>query len=68
MPRRHRPIKHIPLLILQNEKSKTRYANKNAAERAAEIIMLQNMGLELSVYQGTDGGWYLTRQVDKEQV
>ncbi len=66
MPRKNKQTKHVPYRTVNNDAHKTRYASKNAAERAAEIIMLQNMGLELAVYQGSDGGWYLTRQVDEE--
>ena len=60
MPRRHTPAKHTPYVRPQNEKGKVRYATKQAAEKAAELRMLENMNLELSVYQGSDGGWYLT--------
>lgn len=60
MPRRNKPIKHIPYQPVNREANKVRYATKAAAENAAELRMLQNMSLELSVYQGSDGGWYLT--------
>ncbi len=62
MPRRHKPVKHTPFQPVNNEGAKKRYPTKAAAEKAAEIAMLQRMGLELTVYQGLDGGWYLTRQ------
>lgn len=65
MPRKNKASKRAPYRYVNNDANKTRYASKHAAERAAEIIMLQNMGLELSVYQGSDGGWYLTRQTEK---
>ena len=60
MPRRHTPAKHTPYVHPQNEKGKVRYATKQAAEKAAELRMLENMNLELSVYRGADGGWYMT--------
>jgi hypothetical protein len=66
MPRRtSKPIKHTPFVFAQNEGGKTRYPSKVAAEEAAELRMLQNMSLELGVYQGADGGWYLTSQTNK---
>lgn len=62
MPRRNsKPIKHIPYQPVDNDRAKTRYPSKQAAEKAAEERMLLHMGLELTVYQGLDGGWYLTR-------
>lgn len=60
MPRKNKPIKHSPYRPLKNERTKTRYPTERAAEQAAEIRMLQTPNLELAVYQGTDGGWYLT--------
>lgn len=43
-----------------NDKAKVRYATQKAAEKAAEERMLLHPNLDLSVYQGLDGGWYLT--------
>lgn len=61
MPRRNsKPIKHTPFSMSSNDKPKVRYASQKAAEKAAEERMLLHMNLELSVYQGLDGGWYLT--------
>jgi hypothetical protein len=60
MPRRIKPIKHTPFQFPQNEKGKKRYPNKAAAEKAAELRMLENQRLTLAVYQAVDGGWYLT--------
>ena len=60
MPRKNKSVKHIPFRIVNNDANKTRYPTKRAAEEAAEIRMLEVMGLELEVYQGFDGGWYLT--------
>lgn len=63
MPRRNRPIKHEPFQFPQNDKGKVRYATKAAAEKAAEERMLLYPILRLTIYQGVDGGWYLTRKV-----
>lgn len=62
MPRKNKPIKHTPYVFARNEGGKVRYQSKAAAEKAAELRMLQNPGLELTVYQALDGGWYLTSQ------
>ncbi len=65
MPRRNsKPIKRVPFTIVNNDKAKVRYPNKLAAERAAEERMLLHPHLELTVYQGLDRGWYLTRKND----
>jgi hypothetical protein len=47
---------------LQNAKKtpKKRYRTHHEAQKAAEMQMLQHPGLELTVYQDTDRGWYLT--------
>lgn len=60
MPRRHKPTKHTPYRPAINESSKKRYPSEQAAQKAADLAMLQKQGLELSVYQGINGGWYLT--------
>lgn len=62
MPRRHKPAKHARFTPANNESKKVRYASKQAAEKAADLRMLMHPDLELAVYQGTDGGWYLTSQ------
>jgi hypothetical protein len=65
MPRRNsKPIKHIPFAPVNNDKAKVRYVSKAAAEKAAEERMLLYPQLDLAVYQGLDGGWYLTRKTD----
>ena len=67
MPRRNsKPIKHIRFQPVNNDKAKVRYPNKLAAERAAEERMLLHPELNLSVYQGLNGGWYLTRKVSND--
>ena len=60
MPRRNKPVKHTPFAMTATEKAKVRYATKQAAQKAADLRMLQVPNLELDVYQGLDGGWYLT--------
>lgn len=61
MPRRNsKPIKHTPFRMPNNDSAKVRYTSKKAAEKAAEERMLLDMNLTLSVYQGLNGGWYLT--------
>ncbi len=65
MPRKHTPVKHVPYAFARNEGGKTRYGSKAAAQKAAELRMLQHPNLELAVYQALDGGWYLTRQTQK---
>jgi hypothetical protein len=60
MPRRNKQVKHIPYSPVIGEGSKVRYGSKQAAEKAADLRMLQVPGLELEVYQALDGGWYLT--------
>lgn len=63
MPRRNsKPVKQIRYQPVNNDKAKVRYPNKLAAERAAEERMLLHPNLELTVYQGLDRGWYLTRK------
>lgn len=66
MPRRKKPIEYIPPKPITSETPKKRYPTKKVAENIAEIQMLQNPGLELSVYQGDNGGWYLTRRKPTE--
>ncbi len=60
MPRRQKPQHHTRFVFNNNDADKRRYPSQLAAERAADIIMLQNPGTEISVYQGVDRGWYLT--------
>lgn len=65
MPRknnRNKPLKRVSFQQGANESTKRRYPSENAAKKAAELRMLENIHLELDVYQGSDGGWYLTRR------
>jgi hypothetical protein len=60
MPRRNKTPKHTPFKLTSPEANKVRYGTKQAAEKAAELRMLENPGLELAVYQALNGSWYLT--------
>jgi hypothetical protein len=46
---------------VNNEAAKRRYPSEFEAKKAAEERMLLFPSLELTVYQGADRGWYLTR-------
>jgi hypothetical protein len=65
MIRKRKPV-YIPPMPHDPEAGKTRYPTKKIAERAAETQMLQVPGLELTVYQIENGGWYLTRRVSQK--
>ena len=63
MPRRNNTPKHTPYQLTNHEASKTRYATKREAEKAADYQMLMKPDLEIYVYQSDlDRGWYLTRK------
>lgn len=62
MPRRNNTPKHTSFSFVNREVAKTRYNSEKAAIQASEVAMLQKPALVLSVYQGDDGGWYLTRK------
>jgi hypothetical protein len=63
MPRRNNQPPHRPFQQSTTCEEKRRFLNKVEAERAAEIQMLQQHNLELSVYQCKQcHGWHLTRQ------
>lgn len=61
MPRRNNTSKHIPYAHSNTEKGKRRFATEQQAEAAAAEQMLLKPRLQLYVYRGIDGGWYLTR-------
>jgi len=64
MPRRNNQIKHIRLIRSDNCQSKKQYPNEKMATDAADLKMLMDMSLELSVYQCNKcGKWHLTRQI-----
>lgn len=60
MPRKNKSKPHTPYNPGKNDRNKRRYPSKLAAEKSAELAMSINHSLELSVYRGLDGGWYLT--------
>lgn len=61
MARKNRTAPHIPFKGLVQDQSKRRFATRRQAEAFAEERMLLVPNLELHVYKGLDGGWYLTR-------
>ena len=60
MPRRNPKNKIIRKVYAKPSTKKTRYNTKQAAEKAADELMLLNTSLTLEVYQDIDLGWYLT--------
>jgi hypothetical protein len=70
MPRRNKPVEqHRSTLTnnLNNCQSKRRFRSLNEAEKVAELQMLQDMRLELSVYKcDYCGGWHLTSHHNNE--
>lgn len=70
MPRRNNAPKQQRTPFQAGEcSSKQRFANQVAAQRQAEILMLQQPGLELSVYHcHRCNGWHLTsRQIGESE-
>ena len=63
MPRRNKTQSNKPFSFYISCLSKKRYKSEKEALNVAEIQMLQNIGLELSVYKcDTCKYWHLTRQ------
>lgn len=62
MPRKNNIRPHRPYQPSAGEQGKTRYATRRQAEQTAAERMLLEPRLELHVYRGLDGGWYLTRR------
>ena len=60
MPRRNPKNKIIRKVYAKPSTKKTRYNTKQAAEKAADELMLLNTSLTLETYQDIDLGWYLT--------
>ena len=62
MPRRHKsPIERQLPKVSTNERTKNRYATKQAALNAAREQQKYELHVTLHVYQSLhDGGWYLT--------
>jgi hypothetical protein len=62
MPRKNKTIQHRPYLMNQLFCSKRNYKNEKEAQNAAELQMLKDMNLELSVYKcNLCKYWHLTR-------
>lgn len=60
MPRRNPKNKVVRKVYAKPSTKKTRYNTKQAAEKAADELMLLNTSLTLETYQDIDLGWYLT--------
>ena len=60
MPRRNPKNKVVRKVYAKPSTKKTRHNTKQAAEKAADELMLLNTNLTLEVYQDIDLGWYLT--------
>jgi hypothetical protein len=67
MPRRNRAPIHTPFRDLRVPHTKRKFSNKESAQTAAELGMLQTTGLELSIYKCDQcGGWHLTSRSAKD--
>ncbi len=63
MPRKNKIAKHQRLSINKFDCNKKRYQNARQAQDAAELQMLEDMNLNLSVYKcNLCQYWHLTRQ------
>lgn len=61
MPRRNKQVAHTPFRYDTARHTKRQFLNKQEAEKAAELQMLAQPGLELSVYScDICGKWHLT--------
>jgi hypothetical protein len=60
MPRKNKAVSYTRTIYTPLKSPKKRYRTHHEAQKAAEMQMLQHPGLELTVYQDTDRGWYLT--------
>jgi len=62
MPRKNKSTKHQRFATSLFQCTKRKYKNENEAQDAAEHQMLENMSLELSVYEcDICKNWHLTR-------
>ncbi len=69
MPRKNRSIKHQPYSANLPSCGKRRFNNANDAQAAAEFQMLQDMNLELAIYQcDSCRHWHLTRNTDNKII
>ena len=62
MPRRNPKNKVVRKVYAKPSTKKTRYNTKQAAEKAADELMLLNTSLTLEIYQDIDLCWYLTNK------
>lgn len=60
MPRKNHSKPHDYYSAPRTDAGKRRFATKRQAEEAAREQMLLKLDLQLYVYKGLDGGWYLT--------
>ena len=62
MPRRNQTNKHQPFVLHKSCNTKRCYPNRIEAQKIAELQMLENISLELSVYKCDECRfWHLTR-------
>lgn len=62
MPRKNKNKPHEYYIVAHTDSNKRRFATRRQAEEAANEQMLLKPDLQLYVYKGLDGGWYLTRK------
>ncbi len=69
MPRKNKSMKHQPYATSMSSCTKRQFKTANDAEEAAEFQMLENMSLELAVYQcDSCRYWHLTRNTDNKTI
>jgi hypothetical protein len=62
MPRHNQYTKHQPFVLHKSCDSKRSYKNEIEAQKIAELQMLENINLELSVYKcDSCKFWHLTK-------
>ena len=65
MPRKNKSIKHQQFSTSLFQCTKKKYKSENEAKDAAQFQMLENISLELSVYEcDICKYWHLTRNVN----
>lgn len=60
MPRKNHSKPHQYYQAPPSDTGKRRFATERQAQQAADERMLLHADLQLYVYKGLDGGWYLT--------